>query len=301
VGVVGGWLHEGLVLVSIEEAQVSPARDEHEVWRQRPGVVRRRGRGVRSGEGFGASPLQTVESTFRLLTQGPKPLGLPGRLVDASWPDRLVDLGELRDRLLKPSTGWVVRDAAWRELALRAQRDSPAWVVGATGVALPGLRAVAARLNTGANASGNDDCDAEVLTGFVAALRDVDPDAGRLPARLCWAAYRAGLRLRDRQARDRLVVVSATAGPRVPAPPWAHPDFVLARAVAAGVIDADEAELIGRTRLGGEHLRAVAGELGCGYEAVKKRRQRAEARLVAALRAGDLDGPETLLDAVSAA
>jgi hypothetical protein len=68
-----------------------------------------------------------------------------------------------------------------------------------------------------------------------------------------------------------------------PPPPWGHPDFVLARAVAENAITADEAELIGSTRLEGVALATAAEERGVAYEAVKKTRQRAEHRLIAYL------------------
>ena len=76
----------------------------------------------------------------------------------------------------------------------RARSGSPAWTVGLTGVALPGLTRAVASL---AAAYGGDpgDLEAEVLAGFLAALRALDPDeldSIPLASRLTWAAYRAG-------------------------------------------------------------------------------------------------------------
>ncbi len=51
------------------------------------------------------------------------------------------------------------------------------------------------------------------------------------------------------------------------------------------MLTAAEAELVGETRLGGVAPRELAQRWGVSYEALKKRRQRAEARLVAWLRA----------------
>jgi predicted DNA-binding protein (UPF0251 family) len=68
-----------------------------------------------------------------------------------------------------------------------------------------------------------------------------------------------------------------------------HPDFVLAAAVAAGVLRAEEAELIGRTRLEEVGLEQAAAELGISRNALLLRRSRAERRL-AALRQGELSG-----------
>ena len=71
---------------------------------------------------------------------------------------------------------------------------SPAWVVGLVGVAMPGLRRAAASL--AATYRGDPaDLQTEILTGFLAAVRALDPDdLDRVPlaSRLCWAAWRAG-------------------------------------------------------------------------------------------------------------
>jgi hypothetical protein len=53
---------------------------------------------------------------------------------------------------------------------------------------------------------------------------------------------------------------------------------ILASAVDAGVVTDRDAGLILATRIAGRSLREAARRLGLGYEAVKKRRQRAEAR-----------------------
>lgn len=72
----------------------------------------------------------------------------------------------------------------------------------------------------------------------------------------------------------------------------------LRRAVAAGVLSAAEAELILETEVDAVPLAEVAGRLGVTYNAVKKRRRRAERRLLAFLtREGSQDlyvqaGPE---------
>jgi hypothetical protein len=53
---------------------------------------------------------------------------------------------------------------------------------------------------------------------------------------------------------------------------------MVASAVDAGVVTDRDAQLILDTRIAGRSLREAAQRLGLGYEAVKKRRQRAEAR-----------------------
>ena len=72
----------------------------------------------------------------------------------------------------------------------------------------------------------------------------------------------------------------ATAPPR----PWGHPDFVLADAVAQGVISAAEAELISVTRLDSVPLTTAARQLGVPYDAARMRRSRAEDRVAQAIR-----------------
>jgi hypothetical protein len=234
--------------------------------------------------------LDTLEEVFWSLCCGPAArLMLPGRIF-APGRRRPVRLVEARELLLWPGRmDPDRRDAVWAALVRRAQTGDPAWIVGTAGVLAPGLRRVVARLSAG-YAGERDDLEAEVLAGFLTALRTVDPDSGRLPSRLCWAGYRAGLTLRHRDAeatRRRAVGVEATA----PLRPWGHPDFVLAAAVTAGVISDAEAQLIGETRLENVHLDAAAAARGISRKTLLTRRNRAERRLVAALRSGGLTGP----------
>ncbi|RGC65537.1 hypothetical protein C5N14_28445 [Micromonospora sp. MW-13] len=77
----------------------------------------------------------------------------------------------LRDWLLTHSRAYTARDAVWRELILRARLDGPAWVVAAAGMALPALRRCAGQLRVGWSGDAHD-IDAEILTAFLAALRD---------------------------------------------------------------------------------------------------------------------------------
>ncbi|HEX9352943.1 MAG TPA: pilin [Streptosporangiaceae bacterium] len=70
--------------------------------------------------------------------------------------------------------------------------------------------------------------------------------------------------------------------------PYGHPDLILDHAVTGGLLSAAEAELIGRTRLEQTTLAEAAAELGASYEAVKRRRARAEHKLLTALADGTL-------------
>jgi hypothetical protein len=102
----------------------------------------------------------------------------------------------------------------------------------------------------------------------------------RLAAQLLRAAFNRAKRLR----RAELWLASRST-PVEPAsmalPPLAgHPDLVLARAVAHGIITPDEAELIGRTRLERVSVAAVAAANRYQPGTLARRRERAQARLV---------------------
>ena len=114
----------------------------------------------------------------------------------------------------------------------------PAWVVGLVGVAMPGLRRAVATLS--ASYRGDPaDLQTEILTGFLAAMRALDPDdLDRVPlaSRLCWAAWRAGQDLAYADARYTAARRDLSDRYDAPDLPWGHPDFVLAAAVARGVL-----------------------------------------------------------------
>lgn len=59
-----------------------------------------------------------------------------------------------------------------------------------------------------------------------------------------------------------------------------NPEALLGRAIAAGAVTGDEAELILATEIDGVPMATVAERLGVSYNAVKIRRQRAEQRLL---------------------
>ncbi|WP_163511221.1 hypothetical protein [Fodinicola acaciae] len=233
-----------------------------------------------------ASLLDEISRSFTLLTAGPQPLAIDGREVGFGLPPRPIPLTEMLAILLHPSCSPEARDAVWERVVRSAQTGDPQWMLGAAGLALPGLRTMAAGLARGHQGS-TADLDAELVAGFVEHLRSIDPDAGDLCGRLCWRAFQRALRAktRDQQHAHRRADLPASASPQLP---WGHPDLVLIRAVQAGVITADEAELISRTRLGGDHVTTVAKEQRINRRTLASRRETAEARLVAAIRNGDL-------------
>ncbi len=255
------------------------------------------------------APLDAVHATFGWLVSGPAPLSVDGATFDG-FPARPVALNEVRERLLRRSCPQSVRDAVWAHLVARTRVDlghdhenGPAagrratagggrgareveaatWTVGCAGVALPALIKTAAGLTR--RFSGDPrDIHAAVLAGFVAELGVVDLDRAQIMLRLRWAAYRAGL---DgvREALNAPIPVGhvvthlGRAAPAAPPHPGGHPDLVLARAIADGVVSADEADLIGATRLDRLDMAAAARLRGAHYEATRKARQRAERRL----------------------
>ncbi|GAA3762122.1 RNA polymerase sigma factor [Salinactinospora qingdaonensis] len=232
--------------------------------------------------GFGSSPLVVAEREFMRLV--PDPLALPGREVDAGWADRDFGLVEVRELLMRRSTPQEVRDVVWRRVIATA-RVSQAWMVGAIGLGMPGLKGVARRVARGLEADAVDEVEAEVLAGFVATVRSINTDYARLAWFVRCRTQRAGLRARRREMA-RPAATEEIGEAQVSEQPEGHPDLVLVEAVRAGVISAGEAELIGQSRLGQRCLAEIAQRWGVSYKAVAKRRERAEARLVQALREG---------------
>ena len=227
-----------------------------------------------------AMPLDAARNAFTWLVTGPDPVSIEGRLFPG-LPDRRLALDEVRARLLRRGCGQGTRDAVWAHLVLRSRTDGATWTVGCVGVALPALTRIAATL-TARFAGDPSDIHAAVLAGFVAELARVDLRKPRVMLRLRWAAYRAG-HTALREALDAPVPAGNRCRCGEPAPPWGHPDFVLARAVAENVITASEAELIGSTRLEDHPLAEAARQRGVSYGAAAQARRRAEHRLAAYL------------------
>ena len=234
-----------------------------------------------------SSPLNSADAAFRLLTQGPDPLALDGTAVPGALPRRPIPLDELKRILLRTSTDRATRDAAWSALVTRARDEGPTWMVGTVGVAMPGLRRIAGQLARGHDRDTAEDIDAEILTGFLAAVRSLDLSRRAIALRLRWAAYRAG-------AAYRATIInhlSSSEDPglaAIPQHPRGHPDLLLAEAITQGVISAADAEIIASTRLESLALTDAARQLEVPYDAMRMRRARAESRLASAIRTGQL-------------
>ncbi len=89
------------------------------------------------------SPFDTLETCFRLLTEGPAPLALDGRHVGHGLPARPIPLGELRVLLQHPAATSELQHAVLQELVHLATQQHDRWMVGVAGVLLPGLRRIA--------------------------------------------------------------------------------------------------------------------------------------------------------------
>jgi hypothetical protein len=244
--------------------------------------------------------LDIARDTFTWLVTGPHPVSLNGRLFPR-LPDRLIPLDEVRDRLLARRCPQVTRDAVWAHLVLLSRTEGATWTVAAVGLALPALTSVAARLSD-RFAGDPADVHAEVLRGFLVALSTVDLRRPRIMLRLRWAAYRSGYdALAEALASPTPVAPGFRSTP--PHPPWGHPDLVLARAVADGVLTRTEADLIGATRLEQVPVADWAARHETGEWAVYKTRKRAEHRLVEYLRdsASETDPADPLTDRVATA
>ena len=233
-------------------------------------------------------PFDAADAAFGLLCAGPQPLALHASKVAAGLPDRPVPLDELRVLLLHPSTSARARNQVWAELVRRARAGDPAWMVGLAGIAMPGLRRAVGSL-AAAWRGDPADLQAEVLTGFLAAVRALDLDdleAVPLASRLVWAGWRAGREMTFADAgwsARRRHLPEWLDGPDLP---WGHPDLVLAAAVRHGILTRGQAALIGRNRLEGVPLSQIAAETGISHSALCNRRKKAEKAITDAIANG---------------
>ncbi|OHV40839.1 MULTISPECIES: hypothetical protein [Pseudofrankia] len=222
-----------------------------------------------------SSALDTAEKSFLCLTETPPGLSLDGRAVHAALPQRQVGLRELRVLLSQPALPVRARDAVWN--AVLSERDEPAWLIGAAGLAVAPLRHIAAVLTT--PAVERADTEGEVLTGFVAQARRTSLPTREAP--LLWAGLRAGLALAAQDAAQLgfgvwLPVVAAIP----PSPWWPGPRRVLDQAQRAGLVTEVEQRLLVETRLEG---RSLAGVDPDAAEELAVWRAKAESRLAQAI------------------
>jgi hypothetical protein len=223
-------------------------------------------------------PLDSARTAFEWLVTGPGPLSIDGRFFPG-LPRRRVPVDELRELLLDPGVPMPMVDLVWMHLVARSRDEGGAWTVACVGMALPALFAIAAEL-CAPYADDHRDIHAAILTGFLSELAAMNLARPWILWRLRCSALRAG-HLFIRDALERPIPTGEDFHSSEPTPPWGHPDFVLARAVAEGAITREEAELIGATRLEDYSLSAAAADAGVGVTTLQWVRGEAEARLVA--------------------
>ncbi|NBE85456.1 RNA polymerase sigma factor [Micromonospora rubida] len=247
------------------------------------------------------SALDAAATAFAALTCEPAPLVLDCAAFgpDTGLPQGVLPLPALRDWLLRHPRAYTARDEVWRELIRRARLDGPHWLVAAVGMALPALRQYAARLCEG-YAGDPADVDAEILTGFLTALRDRADLTRPAPyAGLCRAAWRAGrdLRLQQREYLPVEDIEHVAAGPRTPRVPYGHPDLLVRRAVTLGILDPEDEQAYIDVRLGHRAIEPIAAINGVSVDALRMRLSRIDSRIAEALTDGLLTGgasPETV-------
>jgi hypothetical protein len=234
--------------------------------------------------------LDSVAESFHTLCTSTNPLAIDGTVFGAPLPRRQIVLDELKKVLLDAATPVAVRDAVWAELIRRARTRGHEWTIGAAGVAMPALLGTLKQFRRDFPNTDTEDLAAEVMAGFLSAVKTVNIDRPGIMTRICWAVYRSARRCAYMEANSVRAAKAAASAP--PKPDFGHVDLVVARAVAEGVVSQFEADLIVTTRLDGRSLIDVGEALGTTANALRMRRRKAEARLAAWLTGADLDSED---------
>lgn len=246
-----------------------------------------------------SDPLCRVAEAFRLLALRAQPPMVAVGDLHPDLPAGPVDVVALRSLLLHPGLGHTCRGLVWErllELTARPGAEGEDWRLAVVGIAWPGLCAVARRLQLGVEWDWRWEMAQVVLAGFWEALvrirderaADCGGEACKIPSNLLWAAERAGRRFRTEQEKTAACSRPLEYAPEAAAPEPAGEDL-LELAVARGVLDREQAELIAASRISGTPMRDLAVEAGVTPEALGMRRVRAERLLLQALRNGQLD------------
>lgn len=238
------------------------------------------------------SPLAAIEDHFSHLA--PTHLTLRGNTVHPWLEDRTYSLYELRGVLMSRGTPYDVRDAVWRH-TIRAARLSQDWMVGALGLGMPMLRGTSAQARRRLSKRWTDEIESVIILTAIEQIRVIRLDYARVAYFLRCRVHRAAMGARKRVLSSLTVGMSEQLKTETKSftDTVGSADLPLFAAVKADVLSAQEADLIARTRLEDVSLVEMAGELGVSYKTLAKRRQRAEERLVTALRAGALQSGET--------
>jgi hypothetical protein len=170
------------------------------------------------------------------------------------------------------------KDAVLRPL-VRIARDEPLAARVVLEALAPGLTRLAERVIF--DERDRDELWALILGHAWGQIRSyrLERRPSKIAANLILETRRAALAefTRDRRRRE---LPPRPLGERVAAPPSVDVDTLLARAVAAGAISADDADLILQTRIDEVPLRQLAAQSRVAYHTLNVRRLRAEKRLL---------------------
>jgi DNA-directed RNA polymerase specialized sigma24 family protein len=234
---------------------------------------------LRKGDPVDRVPLDRLDREWQALTSGALPAQLRAWALEEpvlaafASPSALI-------RFLHTRGAGPEKDAVLRGLLARARVDPLAARVVLQALR-PGLKGLAKRIFLDAD-------DVEQLWQLLLAsvweqirTYPLERRPRRIAANLLLDSMRAALTelARERRRRHELpaspIVPDAAAAPTAP-----DVETLLGRAVAAGAISADEAELILRTRIDDQPLASAAREFGVSYNVLRVRLQRAERRLL---------------------
>jgi DNA-directed RNA polymerase specialized sigma24 family protein len=195
-------------------------------------------------------------------------------------------LWSLRELVVRRELPVAVVNRMWMLLVSGAASRGESATVGAVGMALPALCALARELS-GSRRGDCVDLDAEILSGFLSSLAAARPCSGGLFPSLLRHARAAGLAWVTAQrvaARDVPLEPALLGHLTAPEDPRdVDPGQVLTELVDLRVITERDAELISATRLEGIPAREVAAAAKLPYDTLRKRRLRAECRVAAYL------------------
>jgi hypothetical protein len=238
------------------------------------------------------TPFDTLRAAFEVLIADPCPMAMPAdELTGFIAPARELALPEIKRLLMAPGTRPAVKRALWNAVVRRAQGGDASWTLAAVGLVYPALAGNVLRMCRRSEGDVHE-IQAEVLVELLTALRELDLDDPRVTdvaGHLVWRAFYGTRQFRRdalAAAKHRPEQVESAAS--MPLFTEGHPDLVLARALAAGVIDRDEADWISRTCLDQESATKVAREYGMGLSTFYHRRRAAGHKLAAAIAEGDL-------------
>lgn len=212
------------------------------------------------------------------------PLTIDGSKLSADLPSQNMKIDKLFELIRKQTTEQSIKDAIWAEIVRLAQSVGQPWTLVATGLIAPALHSAAQRVLT--HRGGNRaDVEADMLLGFIEALRITDPSMQRLAYHLKQIAYQRAISAYQVPIQHLNQSGVVRPVPLVTRP--GHPDLVLAQAIEDNALTMTEAELIGRTRLEGTDLPTVARDLDLPHDECLRRRERAETQLARYLQLGE--------------